>query len=32
VQVEVHASRVISSKADARGAIPELLVMNYSRR
>jgi DNA adenine methylase len=32
VRVEVHASRVISSKADARGAIPELLVMNYSRR
>ena len=31
-QVEVHATRVISSKSDARGAIPELLVMNYSRR
>ena len=30
-QVEVHANRVISSKTDARGAIPELLVMNYSR-
>ena len=28
-QVEVQATRVISSKADARGAIPELLVMNY---
>ena len=31
-QVEVQAIRAISSKADARGAIPELLVMNYSRR
>ena len=31
-QVEVQATRVISSKAGARGAIPELLVMNYSRR
>jgi len=28
-QVEVYANRVISSKTDARGAIPELLVMNY---
>ena len=28
-QVEVQAARVISSKADSRGAIPELLVMNY---
>ena len=28
-QVEVQAARVISSKTDARGAIPELLVMNY---
>ena len=29
-QVEVQAARVISSKADTRGAIPELLVMNYA--
>ncbi len=28
-QVEVQANRVISSKPNARGAIPELLVMNY---
>jgi DNA adenine methylase len=28
-QVEVQAARVISSKADTRSAIPELLVMNY---
>ena len=28
-QVVVQANRVISSKANARGAIPELLVMNY---
>jgi DNA adenine methylase len=28
-QVEVQANRVISSKTNARGAIPELLVMNY---
>lgn len=31
-QVEVQAIRAISSKGNARGAIPELLVMNYSRR
>ena len=28
-QVEVQATRVISSKTDARGAVSELLVMNY---
>ena len=31
-QVEVQAIRAISSKGNARGAIPELLVMNYSRQ
>jgi DNA adenine methylase len=31
-QVEVQATRVISSKTDARGAIPELLVMNYANQ
>jgi DNA adenine methylase len=31
-QVEVQAIRAISSKGDARGAIPELLVMNYAQR
>lgn len=29
-QVEVQAIRAISSKGDARGPIPELLVMNYA--
>ena len=30
-QIEVQANRAISSKGNARGPIPELLVMNYSR-
>jgi DNA adenine methylase len=31
-QIQVEASRVISSKADGRGAIPELLVVNSYER
>ena len=31
-QAEVQAIRAINSKGSARGPIPELLVMNYSRR
>ena len=31
-QVEVQAIRAINNKGNARGPIPELLVMNYSRR